>query len=211
MWQMHADMTLEDQTHETFWRQLLRWVTSEVPEPVTVATSAEAVEPGEPVTLRAEARDALYVPANGARVTAVVTSPTGETTELPMEWSLDRDGEYRATYTPPVAGEYDVTVRAEIAGKTVSSLPASLHAGELGAEFFDAEMRSALLRRVADETGGRFYTASTAGGLPEDVMYTESGTTVKQQKELWDMPVNLLLLVGLVGAEWAYRRVRGLA
>lgn len=211
LWQMHGDMTVEDQTHETFWRQLLRWVTSDVPEQVTLATSADAVEPGEPVTLRAEARDGLFLPVNGAKVVATVTSPTGETLDVPMEWTIDRDGEYRATFTPAVAGEYDVRVRAEMNGTTVASAPASVHAGALGAEFFDAEMRSALLRRVADETGGRFYTAATAGGLAEDVVYTESGTTVRQQKELWDMPINLLLLVGLVSAEWAYRRARGVA
>ena len=72
-------------------------------------------------------------------------------------------------------------------------------------------MRRSLLERVAEETGGRFYTAATAAKLPEDVVFTESGTTVKRQKELWDMPVNLLVLLGLVSAEWAYRRARGLA
>jgi hypothetical protein len=148
---------------------------------------------------------------NGARLEAVVTSPTGATSTLPMEWTLDRDGEYRASFTAAQAGAYDVRVRATIGDRTVTSDPASVRAGELGAEFFDAEMRSPLLRRVAEETGGRFYTTSTASALPEDVIYTESGTTVRRQKDLWDMPVNLLLLLGLVSAEWAYRRARGLA
>lgn len=211
MWQMHASMSVEDQTHETFWRQLLRWCVSEVPEQVTVALGADAVEPGEPVTLRAEARDALYLPVNGAKVVATVTSPTGAVSEVPMEWTLDKDGEYRASFVAKEAGAHDVQVRATIAEKTVTSAPASLHAGPLGAEYFDAEMRRSLLERVAEETGGRFYTASTAASLPEDVVFTESGTTVKRQRELWDMPFNLLLLLGLVSAEWAYRRARGLA
>jgi uncharacterized membrane protein len=215
LWQMHADVTLEDQTHETFWRQLLRWLVSEVPEQVTVTLAADAVEPGESVTLRAEARDGLFLPVNGAKVTAVVTSPTGEITEVPMEWTIDRDGEYRAAFTTREPGAYDVQVRATMGDKgaerTIASAPASLHAGPLGAEYFDAEMRRTLLQRVAEETGGRFYTAATASSLPEDVLYTESGTTVRRQKELWDMPINLLLLLGLVSAEWGFRRVRGLA
>ena len=37
LWQMHADIPVEDQTHETLWRQLLRWLVSYVPEPVEVA------------------------------------------------------------------------------------------------------------------------------------------------------------------------------
>ena len=161
--------------------------------------------------MRAEARDALYLPVNGARVTALVTTPGGDVSELPMEWTIDRDGEYRGSFTAAQAGDYEVRVRAALGDRTVTSDPALVHAGELGAEYFDAEMRGSLLRRVAEETGGRFYTASSAGALPQDVVYTESGTTVRQQKELWDMPLNFLLLLGLVSAEWALRRARGLA
>jgi len=34
---------------------------------------------------------------------------------------------------------------------------------------------------------------------------------VREQKDLWDMPVIFLILVGLMAGEWAYRRARGLA
>ena len=71
-------------------------------------------------------------------------------------------------------------------------------------------LRSALLRRVSDETGGHFYTPETVSALPEDVQFTESGATVYEEKDLWDMPIILLLLIGLIGSEWAFRRKRGL-
>ena len=47
--------------------------------------------------------------------------------------------------------------------------------------------------------------------LAEDISFTESGATVVEQRELWDMPIFLLLILASVGAEWAYRRRRGLA
>ena len=34
MWQMHADVPVEDLTHETFWRRLLRWLVDGVPDQV---------------------------------------------------------------------------------------------------------------------------------------------------------------------------------
>jgi hypothetical protein len=34
---------------------------------------------------------------------------------------------------------------------------------------------------------------------------------VQEERDLWDMPVLFLLLVGLLGSEWVYRRWRGLA
>ncbi|MBW3536073.1 MAG: hypothetical protein KY453_12810 [Gemmatimonadetes bacterium] len=45
-WQMHADVPLEDESHETFWRQLLRWLVDGVPEPVEGRLARERVEPG---------------------------------------------------------------------------------------------------------------------------------------------------------------------
>jgi hypothetical protein len=72
-------------------------------------------------------------------------------------------------------------------------------------------MRASLLRRIAEETEGRFFRASEAGGLAEAISYSGRGITVVEQRELWDMPVILLLLLGLMGGEWMYRRKRGLA
>jgi hypothetical protein len=43
------------------------------------------------------------------------------------------------------------------------------------------------------------------------VGFTESGVTVKESRDLWDMPALFFLLVLLLGAEWGYRRRRGLA
>ena len=66
------------------------------------------------------------------------------------------------------------------------------------------------MRRIAEETGGRFYTAGTAQGLAEDVRVAGRGVTAVEERELWNMPI-VLSLIGLVCAEWGYRRVVGLA
>jgi len=71
-------------------------------------------------------------------------------------------------------------------------------------------MRPALLKRLAEDTGGRYYTAADASSLAEDITYLGRGVTVVQEKDLWDMPIVLALLVGLVGGEWFLRRRVGL-
>ena len=50
-WQMHQDMPLEDQTHETFWQQLLRWLVDGVPDYLVAGTEQETVEAGEAVRI----------------------------------------------------------------------------------------------------------------------------------------------------------------
>src|ERR687896_1217871 len=110
LWQMHADIPIEDQTHETFWRQLLRWFLTDTPGRVAVSLSRDRVSPREAVTVRAEVGDEQFVRVNDAAVTALVKGPSGEEREIAMEWTVDRDGEYRATFTPEEPGLYSVHV-----------------------------------------------------------------------------------------------------
>ncbi len=97
-WQMDVKMSLEDQTHENYWRQLLRWVVDGVPSPVDVHTLTDRVEPGEPVTFTADVVDGTFVEVNDARVIAKVTGPKGDVTDVPMQWTGERNGQYRATF-----------------------------------------------------------------------------------------------------------------
>ncbi len=210
LWQMHADIPLEDQTHETLWRQLLRWLVSGVTSHVSVTASADRVESGTPVTLTAEVSDSGFLALNGAQVVATVTAPSGAEHDVPMEWSVQRDGQYRAAFAPSEDGLHRVTVRAEQRGTPFGFDVAYVHSGDLNSEFIDAEMSEGLLRRIAAETGGKFYTPGTVASLPEDVSFTESGTVVHERRDLWDMPILFLCLLGLIGVEWSYRRARRL-
>jgi hypothetical protein len=211
LWQMHADIPLEDMTHENLWRQLLRWLVSGVPGPVTVSVSSPRTSPGSPVTILATVTDETHLKVNDAQVVAHVKGPSGAEQELPLEWTVGKDGEYGARFTPPDKGAYEVRVEAARAGKALGSETAQVQAADLATEYFGAEMRRPLLERIAQETGGRFYTPQTVKALAEDIKYGGGGATVQETKPLWDMPALYLAIVALVSAEWADRKARGLA
>lgn len=211
LWQMHADVPLEDETHETLWRQLLRWLVTDVPDQVTAQASAGRVGVGSPVNISAGVADSGYVELNGAHVVATVVSPSGAETVVPMEWTVRRDGEYGAEFVPLEQGLHEIHVEARRGSTFGGSAITYVSAGDPSLEYFDATMHARLLEKLASETGGRFYTEETVGRLPEDVSFTESGATVREERDLWDMPALLILLLGLIGAEWALRRSRGLA
>jgi hypothetical protein len=210
-WQMNAKVPLEDLTHEGLWRQMLRWLVSDVPGPVAVTPSEDRISPGRSVELLVEVRDEAYLSLNDAQVAAVVSDPAGQERTLPVEWSLGRDGEYRTRFATEAPGFYEVRVEASRQGRPLGSATTSVEAAPLADEYFGAERRTALLKRLAEETGGRFYTPETLAQLPEDLSYTESGSTVKERKELWNMPALFLLALALACGEWGYRRWRGLA
>jgi uncharacterized membrane protein len=211
LYQMHATMPLEDMTHENLWRQLLRWVVDGAPGAVDVHTSADRVEAGEPVTITAEVVDKSFVELNDARVVAKVKDPQGTIVDLPMQWTGEKNGEYRATFTAASDGMYSADVEATREGKPLGAGAMHMRAAAGDSEYFDATMQSARLKRIADETGGKFYTADDVSGLPEDLKYAGRGVTTVEERDLWHMPIVLLALVALIGGEWAYRRSVGMA
>jgi hypothetical protein len=210
-WAFGAEIAVDDPTFSTLWKQLLRFLTSDVPGRVTVHAQADQVNPRSPVDLRVEVVDSAFLTVNDAQVVAHVAGPSGPTRDVPLEWAVDRDGEYRASFTPDVPGIYTVRVDATAHDGKITSDSLFVRVADLNAEYVDAEMRAALLQRLARETGGRFYTPETVGTLAADVAMSKRGVTVANEMDLWDMPVNFLLLVTLLSAEWGYRKMRGLA
>ncbi len=211
MWQMHADVAPDDMTHELFWRRMLRWLVDGVPDQVVASVRRDHVEPGEPIELLTEVVDGTYLRMNNSQVIAEMTSPSGDFVEIPLDWTTERDGEYKGHITPTEEGLYRIRVEATNNDNLVGTDMAYFFASASDDEFFDSAMRAPLLRRIADETSGHFYTVDTVESLPEDIAYTGAGITIVEELELWDMPILLLLLIVLVGSEWGYRRIRGLS
>jgi len=210
LWQMDASVSLEDQSHEAFWQQMLRWLVDGVPDAVSVAVDHERVEPGESVRLMGSVGDSTYIEVNDASVIARITSPTGDVEELPVDWTVETDGEYVVDFQPSRMGDYEIELIAERNGVPLGSDATYLHVAPSDEEYFSAARRTSLLQRVSSETGGQFYTPETVSTLPEDITISGAGVTLVEELDLWDMPGLFLLMLVLMGAEWGLRRFRGL-
>ena len=210
-WQMHADIDVDDMTHETYWRRLLRWLVDGVPDQVLIDLPTDRVQPEETVEILAAVGDVNFEELNNSLVLATITHPDGDFTDLPMEWTAQRDGEYRTSFTPSAEGFYEVRVEAMLGDEPLGEAVAHVQVAPSDAEFYDSTMRAPLLERIAEDTGGRFYTPETVGTLADDIQYVGGGVTVVEEHDLWDMPALLLLLAALVLGEWGFRRFRGLA
>jgi len=209
LWQMHADIAVNDSTHELLWRQMLRWLVNDVPDRVEAVTD-EFSGSGDAVPLRAIVRDSGYLRSNGVTVSATVGAPGGASQEIPFDWAIDRDGEYAASFVPAGDGVQEVRVRAVSGTDTTLSQAAYVRVAEPVEEYFGAERRDGLLQQLARETGGRTYTPDRAAEVARDLAYSSSGATEIRRLDLWDAPLVLIVLLTLLGAEWVLRRRRGL-
>jgi uncharacterized membrane protein len=210
LWQMHADIPVDDPTHQTLWRQLLRWLVNDSPQQLDLAASAEPAGIGQPVAIRTRVHDSGFRRISNADVVAEIETPDGNVHDLAMRWSARRDGEYEATFAPSLPGLHRIRTLALRGDSTVARGQLVIPAVEDTGEFFESEMRAPLLRRIAEESGGRFYTLDELDRLPQEVRYSGQGVTTTERYDLWDMPAVFFLLLALLFAEWGYRRKRGL-
>jgi hypothetical protein len=211
MWQMHSTIPVDDMTHENLWRQLLRWLVDSVPDQVEPRLSTERVEPGEAAQITASVVDPSFVELNDAAVTARITAPDQTITDVPLSWDGEEAGEYAGSIPTKAPGWYEARLEATRGGKTLGTTVTHFRAAPSDVEYFDATMHAATLKRIAEDTGGQFYNAANITTLADDLRYTGRGVTSIEEHELWHMPIVLMLLVGLLCAEWGYRRVVGLA
>jgi hypothetical protein len=124
---------------------------------------------------------------------------------------LREDGSYKGRFIAPDSGVYMLSANVVRGRDTTRSVSTALLADDQGADVEQAELRTSLLKRVSSETGGRYYPLANAARLADDVVFTEAGVTVRDARDLWDMPIVFAVLALLLGAEWVYRRRRGLA
>lgn len=214
LWQMHADMPVEDQTHEILWRRLLRFLAADAPRRVEASAAPANALPGERVEITARVLDESYLAVNRATVEAAVETGSGAVEVVPLRWTGQRHGEYSAAFVPTSPGLHRITVSAgsEAPGTAPEPPPATafFEVGNVEDEFFGTGTDRALLSRIASETGGRLFEIDEARALAADLSFSETGATVVERRDLWNMPALFFALVGFLTAEWSLRRAWGL-
>jgi uncharacterized membrane protein len=210
-WQMSSE--LGDPSHDLFWQQLLRWLAKDSPGQVVATMPQQTLMDDGHVHLTAAVRDKEFTPAAEARVSAHVIGPEGlsEVVDLApvpnspglfaMDWTAEKPGSYVAEVT---AGS-DAKGGAQELGKDVLAFRRE----DGVAENFHTEQNRELLEKLSEETGGRYWQESELERLPREISYSEAGISVRDTKELWDMPVVFLVLLGLMSADWLLRRKWG--
>ncbi len=166
------------------------------------------------VDLAANVRDQEYLPAPDARVTAHLIGPQGISAMVDMTPVDGEPGMFRAAWTAEKPGSYLAEVTAVRRGQ--NSNAETLGSGTFPfqridgvAENFHTTQNRELLEKLSSETGGRYWRPEELGRLPNEISYSDAGVSVKDIKELWNMPIVFLWLLLLLGTEWLLRRKWG--
>jgi hypothetical protein len=197
-----------DRTYEHFGRQPSRGLATSAPDPVSVDVPS-AAEPGRPVRIEVEARDAAFAPVGDAAVTATVTGPSG-TAPLTLRPDPEVPGRFVGHTTPEGAGLYRVQGEARRGVRSLGPIDAWFHVGGVDREFADPRLNEGFLRRLARGSGGEYLRAGEAGRLPSLLLSSAPHALAPERRDLWHEPWTFALVVALLSAEWILRRRWGL-
>lgn len=211
-WRWQMLMPHDDFSQERFWRQALRWLALSAPDPVIASLDRETFSLGEEAAVHVDVRDSTYTPLRDAEVSAVVTRPDSSIIEVPLRWSSRSSGSFEAAIVPAQPGMYLVKVEARANdGRELGTSETAFFAEAAKDEFTHPDLQEGLLRRLAELTGGRYYTADEASRLPEEISVMQSSYSKIVVKDLWDAPVIFVLVVLFLSVEWFVRRSKGLS
>ena len=208
-WRWRMLQPAEDTSHATFYRQLLRWLTTDTPSRVVASTPQAIINDSTSVSLRAQVRDTTYLPASDATVVARINGPDGASEAIALHPDPLENGVYAADWNAAKPGAYLAEVTARRGQQELGRDVLTFRRVDGAAENFHREQNRELLEKLAAGTGGRYYRAADANAIPSGIQYSEAGISFRETKDLWDMPAVFFAAFLLRAAEWLLRRKWG--
>ncbi len=205
-WRWRMQQPATDTSQATFWKQFLRWSVGATPSRVTASSPNVNLADEGHIMLRAEVRDKNYLPINDAEVSAHIIQPDGLSQTVPLRSEPMTQGIYAADWDAAMPGVYVAEVTAQRGVEKLASDVLPFHREDGAAENFHREQNRELLEKLAEATGGHYYTSRNVNRLPDEIAYSEAGITSREMKDLWNMPAVFLLLLALRSGEWLLRR-----
>ncbi|MEE2636679.1 MAG: glutamine amidotransferase [Acidobacteriota bacterium] len=206
-WQMLAPAS--DDTYERFWKQTLRWLAADAPDPVMVRAWGGQVA-GDPVQVEIVVADDTFEPIAGATVQVVVQEPGRETethTAIPV---AGKPGHYRLEVSSNTAGVYNVRVTGYDEETSLGVAETAVLVGGAERELIDPRRHDAVLRRMARASGGQLVEPNAIEQLIAGLRENVDPEPPPVARDLWDSVWVMVALIALLVSEWGLRRRWGL-
>ena len=193
-----------------FWVQLVRYLADARRQSTssrgTIVLDRDVVSAGADVRVEARVLDEQFLPVTQPEVDMTLESPDGMSRRVALSAIPGRAGWYAGR----VAVESEGVARLRISLPGVGdddALTQYVRVQRPDLEMRSVRLRADELRDLAESTGGRFVRIEDAADLPDWIESAAQTRTERgPRRDLWDRWWVMLLLVFLLGTEWALRR-----
>ena len=231
--------TFKDTRYHTiysrFWAQVLRWMATDTDDKnLYLTTDADSSAIGDTVKVTAYLYSETYQPQAGATVEIEVVPPDGNPFQLQMAVShqspvleqtgfvegtdtslskatnADVDNLYTAQFVLHQKGKYRIRATGRRGTLKLGEDQIDIYAHPQLAELENPQLNEDLLKQLAGQTGGAYFTMADAEVVPENIANVQNPIFVDAERDLWAHPLVLITVVGLLGTEWFLRKRIGL-
>ena len=199
--------------HQKFWRQTLRHLLADIPEPTTLKIEQDP-DPGNPlVQIQLTARNPAFTPLDNSEVQLQLTTPDGQKLTLPTEPSATLPATWHTQYRAMASGSHTLEAKVfESDGKTlVTQAQSGWATNPANHEHRDHSIDKAFLEHLAQTTGGTVHELGQLEELASQLPKLQAPVMHEWNKPLWHNPWVLSLILALLAAEWFIRRKNNLA
>lgn len=230
--------TFKDRRYHTiyprFWAQVLRWMATNTDDKnVYLTTDASTYAIGDTVKVTAYLYSETYQPQAGATVeievvppdgvpfqvnssrSSVVSSQLGGESAIPDssltdDRELTTDSHFTARFALLQKGKYRIRATGRNGSLKLGEDQIDIYAHPQLAELENPQLNEDLLKQLAGQTGGTYFTIADVESVPENIANVQNPIFVDAERDLWAHPLVLITVVGLLGAEWFLRKRVGL-
>jgi uncharacterized membrane protein len=198
-----------DKYHWRVWSQCIQFMTLSrlmgEHKRIRLETDRSSYFVGSQGRLYAHVLDDDFEPVVQSGFDVVVSGLDGAAASQQIKLQPDRSqaGLYEGYFTPSGPGRY--RMEANENDRKVSSVT-EFQVSDIRQELTDTDMRLENLQRIADLTGGATLGVQELPKISSLVNGGSLTTAVRSERPLWDHWLIILLLAGLLGAEWIIRR-----
>jgi len=221
IWRWGMKETTDEGGLARTWRQMARWLVTEVPSQVEIR--AEGAADGS-TELHVHVRDKSFSPLDLARVqvsirridSASAENDDGagsafESATLPAEPVRDSPGTFSVRFPGRDPGAYLASAHVTtLADEVVGQAETGWVTDPAREEFRSLEPNRPFLEKIARETGGRVLAWNELDAFAASLPSRSAPIEEMQSQPVWHSAGVFLVVLCCIGAEWLWRRWRGL-
>jgi uncharacterized membrane protein len=216
---MHRDL-------DKAWRQMMRWLTADVPNRVELMVENKRNDPNQSVLLRLRVRDQKFQPVDNAGISLRVhpltqsgsnrtnfAGPASETNAIRLNATpaASEPGVYEASYVPrETGGYYAEAIVDDPDGMRLGRAETGWTSDPAADEFRSLKPNQSLLETIARQTGGQMVRADRLEEFAKSLPSRKAPIVESWTYPAWHQPLVLLFALACFSAEWGLRRWKGL-
>lgn len=182
--------------------------------PFTLSTDKSVYRTGDRVILRVQLTGAQEEIASLGTLNCEVEVTGADPVSYDLVANAEQPGLLETSFTAEKGGPYTVRVFSAAQAERDSSVRPATHTFRVEPPRQETDKpgtNRALLEDITKATNGKLFTVENASEIPAAFSIKEVERLIQYREELWDAPLWLFVIVGVMTAEWVLRKLYRLA